>query len=94
MHEGTTQPTLAKASPSSVATSFLEVGDEIVGCENTSCACIRVVEPLVGDVVRVAQVLYPRHFWPGTLGKEACSSGASVGSCQKTVRAALGVAVH
>ena len=69
VQEGSTQPALAKASPRSVAKSFLYVGDEIVRCQHTSRTRVLVVQPFVRDM-RVTQVFDPRHLLPSTLEVE------------------------
>ena len=63
LQEGTTQSALTKASPRSVAKSFLHVGDVVVRRQDTLRTRLHVVEPLVGDM-RVAQVVYSRHLLP------------------------------
>ena len=47
---------------------FLHVGSVIVRRQDTSRACVQVVEPLVGDL-RVAQVFDPRDLLPGPFGE-------------------------
>ena len=52
--------------PLSVAESFLNVGNLIVRCQDTSRARVQVVKPLVGDL-SVAHVLNPGDLLPCTL---------------------------
>ena len=53
VEEGTAASALPITDPDSVAESFLHVGNVVVRRQDTSCARVQVVEPLVGDL-RVA----------------------------------------
>ena len=47
----------------------VNIGNVIMRRQDTSCARVQVVKPLVGDLV-VAQVLNPCYLLPSTLGEE------------------------
>ena len=66
IQKGTAASALATSHPDSVAETFLNVGNMSVRREDTSRACVQVVEPLVGDL-SVAQVLNPGYLLPCTL---------------------------
>ena len=65
VQERSTQPALSKASPRSVAKSFLHVGDVSVRRQDTSRTCLCVVEPFVRDMC-VTQVFDSRHLLSST----------------------------
>ena len=91
VQEGTAASALATSHPDSVAESFLDIGNAIVRCQDTSRArrpgggatCGR---PACGTSLR-SWLPAARHPLRGV-----CSSGVPVESCQTTVGAALGVA--
>ena len=75
--------------PDSVAESFLNVGNVIERCQDTSRARVQVVRPRVGDL-SVAQVLNPGDLLPCTLERVLQAPETD----QLVVKAALGAAVH
>ena len=69
VQEGTAAPALATSHPDSVAESFLNVGNVVVRCQDTSRTRVQVVKPLVGDL-SVAKVLNPGDLRPSSFGVE------------------------